>query len=377
MNQSIVKEIIRLRYGKPIFIDTRNANRYRLVAIENDGTKTAYCFSTPIYNQQTRKLVNLKFDRLEDGFYFTGSSAQIVVAQDIRLECPDGSCHLSLPGGNVYPEGRGLVWGGHMLYPTTNGIACQSDCSGGKRTEFVLKCSKPFWSIRANDKYFALMSEEYKPFVTISCIGVTDSSGHIIAPAVIDYQQNTDQCYTIGLSSKSPLGQSLLFEVNLYESKLFQDTTVESGHPAENNAFGGTAFIGNTAAFGEQWLYTRPDFSRLSDLLDKQIGRVILHLPKLSKSDIALTAYRVARRFCSFGSNWDNRIAMTQSIADSITTPGYQSLDITDLIQEPTTYTIVPPEGLILRTKVKGSGFSAVATGDSYFAPQILEINFK
>ena len=140
MNQSIVKEIISLRHGKPIFMDFKNSNRYRLVAAEEDGTKTAYCFSTPIYNQQTRKLVNLSFDRLDDGFHLTGSSAHITVAQDIRLDSPDGSCYLSLQGGNVYPEGCGLVWGRHTLYPTTNGIACQSDCSGGKRTEFILTC---------------------------------------------------------------------------------------------------------------------------------------------------------------------------------------------------------------------------------------------
>ena len=34
-------------------------------------------------------------------------------------------------------------------------------------------------------------------------------------------------------------------------------------------------------------------------------------------------------------------------------------------------------EGWVVRTKVKGSGFAAVATGDSYYAPQILELNFQ
>lgn len=34
-------------------------------------------------------------------------------------------------------------------------------------------------------------------------------------------------------------------------------------------------------------------------------------------------------------------------------------------------------EGLIMKYKVKGSGFSVIATSDGYFAPQILEINYR
>lgn len=376
MNQSIVKEIAKLRNGNTLSIDSQNSNRYRLVAEENDGSKTAYCFSVPIYNSQTRKIVDVSFKRSDDEYHLTGSNAHMTIAQDIRLETPDGSCALSLRGDRACPEENRLFWGEYVLRPTTNGLAVQADCSDGKQVEFVLTCSRSFMGVRANDKYFALMSEEFKPFITISCIGVTDGGEYLIAPAQIDYQKESDERYAISLSSKSPMGRRLLFEINLYEPKLFQDTTVESQNPKVNNAFGGTAFIGNTAAFGEQWLYARPDFSRLPELLDKQIRKAVLHLPKLSRSDVPLTAYRVARRFCSFGSTWDNRIDMAGSIANSTAAPGYQSLDLTNLIRDPVTQTITPLEGLILRTAVKGSGFSAVATGDSYYTPQILEINF-
>ena len=34
-------------------------------------------------------------------------------------------------------------------------------------------------------------------------------------------------------------------------------------------------------------------------------------------------------------------------------------------------------EGFILKAKKKSSGFSVVATGDNYFAPQILEVNYQ
>jgi hypothetical protein len=34
-------------------------------------------------------------------------------------------------------------------------------------------------------------------------------------------------------------------------------------------------------------------------------------------------------------------------------------------------------EGFILKAKRKNSGFSVVATGDNYFFPQILEVNYR
>ena len=58
---SILGEISTLRKGAPLVIDYKNSNRYRLVAIEQNGTKTAYYFSSPIYNSRTRKAVDMKF----------------------------------------------------------------------------------------------------------------------------------------------------------------------------------------------------------------------------------------------------------------------------------------------------------------------------
>jgi len=51
-------------------------------------------------------------------------------------------------------------------------------------------------------------------------------------------------------------------------------------------------------------------------------------------------------------------------------------LDLASLLVDPRTRTITKSEGLILKPKIKGAGFSAIATGDSCLAPQIMEINF-
>lgn len=232
-------------------------------------------------------------------------------------------------------------------------------------------------SVRANDKYFALMKERFRPFVIFSSIGALDAAGNVIAPAKIEYEKLTDKKYRLTVSSTSSLAQYVLLESNLYENKLFQDTTVESKNPISNNAFGSTGFIGNTLVYGEQWLYSRLDHSKMSEMMDRRINKAVLHMPKLNHSQVEFSACKVIARFCSFGSNWENKIPVGTPISDSSSHNGYQSMDITSLFVNPRTHTPIVSEGLILRSKTKGSGFSVITTGDSYYAPQILEINFK
>ena len=90
----------------------------------------------------------------------------------------------------------------------------------------------------------------------------------------------------------------------------------------------------------------------------------------------ALSAFGLTARFCSFGSNWENKIQAADELTTASTGGAYQNLDITRLITDNAGF-LKHSEGLILRPKEKNGGFSAVSTGDSYFAPQILEVNFR
>ena len=100
-------------------------------------------------------------------------------------------------------------------------------------------------------------------------------------------------------------------------------------------------------------------------------------MPKFNQSKVELSAYKVSARFCSFGSTWDNKIPGETPVSDSSSKSGYQRLDFTSLLVDSRTKTITKSEGLILKPKIKGLGFSAIATGDSYLAPQIMEVNFR
>lgn len=375
--QSVLGEIAKLRNGSPIIIDYHNSNRYRLVVQENDGSKTAYYFSTPIYNSRTLKMIDIRFCSSGGTIYSTGSNTNITVSDKVLMENAEGSCTVGLPKKAELVSSQEVRCGNTALFPTANGVAVKCATSVNEKIDFTVDVGQPFLSVRANDKSFSLMKERFRPFVVFSCVGSFDALGNVIAPAKIEYQKLTDKRYRIAVSATSPLAEYVIFEANLYENKLFQDTTVESMNPSTNNAFGSVGFIGNTSLCGEQWLYSRLDRSKMPELMDKHIQKAVLHLPKLNKSSVELSAHKVSARFCSFGSNWNNKIASGALVASSSSGSGYQSLDITPLLVDTRTGTITQSEGLILKPKIKGSGFSVIATGDSCFAPQIMEVNFK
>ena len=318
----------------------------------------------------------MKFHSKGGVAYTTGSNANITVGSSIRMENPEGSCVISLSEHISHISETESVYTNKRLYPTANGIALRSFCNDGNGCTFSVEISKPFLEVRANDKYFALMSERFRPFVSFSCIGTSDANGNIIAPAKISYQKITDRKYAVSVIPCSSLGKSVLIESNLYEPKLFQDTTVESKNAKVNNAFGSTGFIGSTKEFGEQWLYSRPDFTKMSELNDKKILRAILHLPKLNTGAVELTSSKVAARFCSFGSTWNNKKGAISSLFESLITEDYIDLNLLPLLANKSGR-LVKEEGFILKAKKKDSGFAVIATGDSYFAPQILEINYR
>lgn len=376
MMHSVLEEISIVRYGAPITVDYNNSNRYRLVVKESNGSKTAYYFSVPIYNKTTRKIINTKFKYNGEVICSTGSNANITVSNNAIIENEEGNCTIMLPQKGVFVSPQKVNCGSVVLFPTTNGVSLKCRIESNEGYAFIIDVDQPFLYVRSNDKCFALMKDSFTPFVVVSCIGSIDESCNVIAPAKIEYQKLTDKSYRIIVSTMSTLINNVLVEVNLYENKLFQDTTVESANPSINNVFGSVGFIGETSEYGKQWLYSRIDYSKLPEILGKRIQKAILHMPKFNQSCVGISAYTVPSRFCSFGSNWHNKIAGGRLISNSYSNGNYQSLDITSLIVEQQTKTIKRTEGLILKPTMGGDDFLVIATGDSCFAPQIMEVNF-
>ena len=90
---SVLSEITRLRGGQKPIIDYRNSNHYRIVSLEENGFRTAYCFGVPIYNRKTRKLAERRFHESNGIGKAYGSNAEITAEDSIVLKNGDGVCY--------------------------------------------------------------------------------------------------------------------------------------------------------------------------------------------------------------------------------------------------------------------------------------------
>lgn len=373
---SLLQEIRKIRHNRPFVLDRKNSNRYRISLIEQDDSKTDYYFSAPIYNSVTRKALDFKFCKKDGYAYYNGSDCDIKFSNNITMKNKEGTCKILTDKNITFASENELRFGKNFIYPTTNGLMFKIDISQEQPLVFDLETDRPLMQVKWNEKYFSFMSEKFKPFMTVSSIGVSNIYGEIFAPLKIAYQKINDKRYRLIFTHNHNLGRWILFEVNFYEPKLIQDTTVESANIKSNNAFGGTAFIGNTSEFGDQWLYSRLDVSKMEDFSDKKIIKAVAHLPKYNSQNVPFSVFKTITRFCSFGSTWESKVAASNLVANSTTDNNYQNIDVTDLISD-SNGRFIKNDGIIIKSKNKGGSFSVIATGDSCYAPQIYEINYK
>jgi len=374
-----LNEIYKIRKNMCLSIDKNNTNRYTIVVNETNGTKTAYCFSTPIYSEKTRRLLDFKFNATKTGIHSIGSNCDIYVQKDaIVMQNPHGKLSLASEtlSGSIKQENGKLICGDVEITPTLNGVLFKT-----KRIEtgftISMQTDNEFLTPWENNKCFALMRDEFTPFVSLSAIGVSDSHGEICAPALVSSEKCSGNKYKVTIKPTASVGKYVFFEANLYEEKLFQDTTVESKNPLAHNAYGGIAFLGNSETFGEKWLYTRPDISKIPALTEKRVKRVRLLLPIHGRQNLMLNAHQVTLRFCSFGSSWENKVSYTQLSEISKAAGNYNIVDISKFLIQPQSNSLMQTDGIIIRPYQRGDGFCAVSTGDSYYRPQILEVNYS
>ena len=369
---TVLNEIKYLRGMRDFLIDRRNSNRYRIIVKESIG-HTAYCFSTPIYNLHTRRLVIPKFEKSKDGYSYKGSNGLIFVCQNrCEFENKDGKCIIYLNETPAIQGAKHQYKSGITIVPTLNGLRF---IVNGNKINLQLKSEAKQEGIRFHSTCFSIMSEKFKPFLSIATLYASDGKGSVL-PVEMKYQEKGDKTYDLSFSHDVQNGR-FLFEVNLYEPKLFQDTTVESLHPDKNNAYGAVGFIGSTKCFGEQWLYSRPDFSKIPNLTSERIEKVFLHIPILNGNTENVDVYIPEKRFCSFGSTWNKKINASPKITKSNNNGRYLTIDVTTMFMSRTERTLVCNEGLILKKPKGKNDFIAISTGDCYSAPQILEIKFK
>lgn len=219
------------------------------------------------------------------------------------------------------------------------------------------------------------MIDKFTPFMFVCGIGIEDSTGYISSPLIISNRKLSDYEYEVLLSTPNNIGKYYVFEINMYEKKLIHDTTVESANTKINNAFGSSAYIGRTSNFGEQWLYSRIDYMRMNNIAGFRIKNATAYIPKLSNNRFDIDVYKVSERFCSFGSNWNNKKSASNFVNRSYCTESYLVIDITNALIHEKSKQVIATNGLILKPTRKNN-FVAITTGDSCFLPQIIAINY-
>ena len=373
---SVIQEIEKIRNGKSFRLIDSFHNRYSVVCREADGTRTAYCFSVPIRNVKTGELVDLRFSHNKNESVFIGSEASVSVSDRAKLTNSYGQCEVSFQGRVSKKTAEAICFTDSFvkteIRPTLNGLLVFMNCKTNFQPKLVLRLDRSFKATRVNDRVFSVMREKYIPFVTVSCIGQFNSNGEVIAPCEIQNEKLGEKEYLLTVLQNGRNESRIAVEINLQEPKLFQDTTVERQNPKKNNAFGGTAFLGESKQFGEQWLYSRLEISNIRELQNKRVLKAVLHIPQLGYFKKHLIVRTIAKRFCSFGSNWENKIAVFDPVAESTVSNGYQHLDLSAILGD-------------LRNKSENYVIQAlsekcpviISTGDSSYAPQILEVQFK
>lgn len=352
----ILDMIKRIEGIKELNIVRNNSNPYRIL-LKND-TLSAYYFSVPIYRESDKKLVKLCWQKEKGKDVFYGINATVSVQEnEVTLK-------------NYYGQARITCSDEIEIEPTLNGIAVRS-ISG--KIVFNIILDRDF-SVRENEKYFALMKDEFEPFLIVN--GLYAKANDKMVPLKITAIKRDNLEYELTVEGYSKGISQMLFEIDLYSGKFIFDTTVESKNPDANNAFGGVAFLGETEEYGEQWLYTRFDPIQLIDLREYQIKEANLYLPKYNDGNSFLDSHKMPISWCSFGTTWNTKNVFSEFMYVVRRSKKYEIVEVTDVVSDILRQDEPTNAGIVIKCH-NTSGSTIVSTGDNYLFPQILAIKFQ
>ena len=352
--EDIEKEFVQFTKNREKDILLNDNNPYRILRKTNRDLSAYYC-SLPVFVHG--HLLKPLWVKRENGCIYEGINARICVA--------DGKAVMENENGKAEVRFGGEV----ELQPTYNGIVAESSENNVK----VFIRADADRCVRENGSFWALMKSEYQPFFVLS--GLFGRVKGRLCPLKIETKQEKNE-FEITIAGGADT-EKLLFEMNLHVPKLIFDTTVESKNPTKNNVFGSVAFLGRTEEYGAQWLYLRIDGMRMSDLSGYRVENAKLYLPRLDNGVSGkLEAYKLGSVWCSFGTSWDTKVAFSEKMKGVKSWGSYEEIEISDIVRDMLRVKEARNPGFVIKSR-EDSNCIAVATGDSYYRPQILEIQLK
>ncbi|MBQ8416208.1 MAG: hypothetical protein IJX13_04850 [Clostridia bacterium] len=370
--QNPLEVIAHLKQCSGVDIDANHSNRY-CILLNTEYGKEGYFFATPIYNMDTLRLVNRSFAFADECFRAIGSSSTVqVTADQLVLKQQEKSVRLTFqtPKDWILQNGR-LVSEDVSLIPTYNGVCIEGRID---QLNFDVWADFSYQNIRSSKNCVCFMQERFKPIFVISAL----YAGALLQecrPIQVKLTKKNSACESVRFLAEDSDCKRGAVEINFYEPKLIYDTPVSSQHPKENNAFGPVAYIGKSSMYGSQWLYSRLDVDMFRDLHHEHIFEIKLWIPRFTTNMMSVDLFRLANRFCSFGSNWSNKVQTTK-MENVVDLKGdYMCIDLTDIYVQ--RGQLVESAGFVLLPSRMGTtGYQTVSTGDCYSKPPIITIKY-
>ena len=349
-------------------------NRYAIISQPFNGNKKAYYFSTPILYKSNNKPVKGNFQKKENFYYYKGSNCEVKIYDDYIILSNskekvflyfDRRKNMFLSNDGSYLKSEDII-----LFPSFNGIIIKQR---GNKVRLKMEISTHA-NVKSNSKYFSFMRSKFQPIVTFNAMFAENRYRDIFCNIILHPKKITETLYEVELSVTGENTFQLTYDINMYEPKLIQDTTVESKMPKENNAYGNISFLGKSNCCGTQIVYSRIDVSKMDLPTNLKLDNVKLHIPYYAVNGNDFRISVPIKRFCSFGSNWDNKISYSNAALSGTRNNGYITFDISKYVISKTG-DWNPNEGFVIQSR--GEHFSIIGTGDNYYTPQIIEITFK
>lgn len=351
-------------------------NRYCVACPEKP--QTIYCFTTPVFDETTGKMVNNSFMPGNGYYEFHGSNGLIRIDRNsIRFTRCSDVVEVYFSSSQEFalsPNGRLLKSKEYLIYPTLNGVLVKEAVAMQKKS-FLRIVDQSSTTPKYNSKYFALMKDRFLPLFTLSAMYGEDKQGCVFYNATLSHKKCSNAEYRLELDA-TPKAYKIIYEMNLYEPKLIQDTTVESHRPHENNIYGSVSFIGKSPNCGTQFLYSRIDVSKVWNIKTAIFESIKLYIPYYMRGEKHFQLFAPFKRFCSSGSNWINKVQSSGMHVKSGLQNGFFVFDLSThlLIKNGQ---LKENEGFVFKPNVDEESFSIIATADNYFTPQLLEFKLK
>lgn len=366
-------EVLQLANDKPLSLSSKQSNRYGLQFVCENGGKNYY-FSTPIYRQDTNKLICLQFQQQGDSFTFWGSNCAVIVSKkQIRFIRKSEELIVLFKTPIDWNFDNGSLFSEQLsIAPTYNGVMLEGDLN---MMQFDIFTNIYYQEFRKSKNCVGLMENHFTPIFNFSAL-FTKGEDDELFPLIVRYFEKNKQEGKVAFFATDERCTQGVIELNFYEPKLMQDTPVSEKRPTENNAFGAVAWMGQSSFYGSQWLYYRPEFHNVPEMKNKVIQKITLYLPCWNTSDLFFEMNDIQARFCSFGLNWENKISIIgkrKCIASQ--EDGYLSIDVTNLYS----YSGKLTESIgtvLIANPVSQFSFQILSTADCYARPPILYIKY-